>query len=115
MKCEECKRNLIYKIEGSTQGWGCPVCGGNVVTTYIDEIIADNTEYSLYMKDVQEIDTEKIRFVAKTAGVNFVAAKQMLLKREVCILKAKAPEVKSAIEKLEELKIKYEVSPKFKY
>lgn len=115
MVCEKCKAELTWRIEGATQGWWCPVCGWNAVTTYIDEIHADMTEYSLCIRNVQEIDKEKLKFVAKTANVNFIIAKQMLQKREVCILKARAPKIKAAIARLQELNIDYNVSPMFKY
>lgn len=115
MVCEKCKGEMNWSIEGATQGWRCPVCGWNIITTYIDEINADETEYSLYIRNVQEIDKEKVKFIAKTANVNFIIAKQMLQEREVCILKAKAPEIKSIIVKLQELNIDFNVSPMFKY
>ena len=62
-----------------------------------------------------QVDAEKIKFVAKTANVNFVIAKQMLEKREACILKAKAPKIKSVITKLQELGIDFNVNPSFNY
>lgn len=39
----------------------------------------------------------------------------MLVKGRFCVLKAKAPKVKEAIEELNKLKIQFEVSPLFKY
>lgn len=78
MICEKCKEKMNWSIEGAAQGWRCPMCGWNIMTTYIDEINTDETEYSLYIESVIDIDTEKIKFVAKTANVNFVIAKQML-------------------------------------
>jgi len=115
MVCEKCKEKMKWSIEGATQGWKCPVCGWNIITTYIDKINTDETEYSLYIKNVTEIDTEKIKFVAKTTNVNSVIAKQMLEKKEVCILKAKAPKIKAVIAKLQELDIDFDVNPSFKY
>jgi len=113
--CEKCKGEMNFSIKGSEQGWSCPVCGWGIVTTYIDEIDADMTEYSLCIRNVQEIDKEKIEFIAKIANVNFIIARQMLQEKEVCILKAKALEIKAAIVKLQELNIDYNVSPMFKY
>lgn len=115
MICEKCKEKMNCSIEDATQGWRCPVCGWNIITTYIEEINTDETEYSLYIKKVTEIDAEKIKFVAKTTNVNFVIAKQMLEKKEACILKAKAPKIKSVIAKLQELNIDFSVNPSFKY
>lgn len=115
MRCEKCKGEMYWSIEGSTQGWKCPNCGWNIVTTYIDGIDADDTEYSLYIRNVIEIDKEKIKFVAKTASVNFLIAKQMLAEKEIFILKAKAPKIKETIVKLKELNIDFKVSPLFEY
>ena len=106
---------MNWSIEDAIQGWRCPVCGWNIITTYIEEINTDETEYILYIKKVTKIDAEKIKFVAKTANVNFVIAKQMLEKKEACILKAKAPRIKSVIAKLQELNIDFSVNPSFKY
>lgn len=106
---------MKWGIKGSTQGWRCPICGWNVVTTYINEINIDETEYSLYIRDVSEIDYEKIKIVAKIVNTSFVIARQMLQEKEVCILKAKAPEIKATIAKLQELNIDFYVIPLFKY
>lgn len=101
--------------DDSVQGWICPSCRWNIITTYIEEISADETEYSVYVKNVSDVNTEKIKFVAKTANVNFIIAKQMLEEKEICILKAKALDIKSVIAKLQELKIDFNISPSFKY
>lgn len=37
----------------------CPMCGWNIITTYIEDIDRDETEYSLYIKNVTEVDAEK--------------------------------------------------------
>ena len=113
MCCEKCKEKMNWYIKGTTQGWICPACGWNIVTTHIDEIDADETEYSLYIKNIHDYDKEKIRFIAKTANVNFIMAKHMLEEKEVCILNAKAPEIKSTIAELRKLNIDFSVNPIF--
>ena len=115
MICEKCKEKMNWSIEGATQGWRCPMCGWNIITTYIEDIDSDETEYSLCIKNVTEVNAEKIKFVAKTANVNFVIAKQMLEEREAYILKAKAPKIKTIIVKLQELGIEFNVTPSFDY
>lgn len=116
MICEKCKVEMDWSIEGSAQGLRCPLCGSwGLVTTYIDEIYVDNTEYSLCIRKGSESNKEKIKCVAKIAKVNFLVAKQMLEEEEVCILKAKAPEIKAAIAKLQDLNIDFIISPLFKY
>ena len=55
------------------------------------------------------------KFIVGTAGVNYVAAKQMLMESRVCILKDKAPKVKEVIKELEKLEIQFEIIPEFNY
>ncbi|MBD5546182.1 MAG: hypothetical protein HDQ97_02050 [Lachnospiraceae bacterium] len=53
MVCEKCKEEMNWSIEGATQGWRCPVCGWNIITTYIDEIGA-------YVNSIWQIVKRKI-------------------------------------------------------
>ncbi|MBR6537603.1 MAG: hypothetical protein IKT67_10430 [Lachnospiraceae bacterium] len=115
MICEKCMQEMIWSVDGSTQGWRCPMCGWNIITTYIDEIYVDEKEYSLYIRCASEVNTEKIKFIAKTANVNFITAKWMLEEKESCIMKARAPKIKDAIVRLQELDIDYVVCPTFNY
>ena len=50
MKCEQCNSEMIFKINKGTQGWYCPQCNWNLVTSYIEDLNIDETEYSLYIK-----------------------------------------------------------------
>ena len=61
MTREKCMREMYWTIEGATQGWRCPDCGWSIITTYIDPIYSDVTEYSLYVRNVLKIDREKIK------------------------------------------------------
>ena len=65
MICEKCKGKMNWSIEGATQGWRCPMCGWNIITTYIEDIDRDETEYSLYIKNVTEVDAEKIKMASE--------------------------------------------------
>ena len=117
MVCEKCGGKMIRTIDAEhfTQGWACPTCGWGVVTTYFPEIDVDATEYSLYIRNISIINVERIRVIAELASVNFPRAKEMLEKKEVCILKAKAPKIKEGIDKLKELNVDFIVKPFFKY
>lgn len=42
-------------------------------------------------------------------------SRQMLEGKEVCVLKAKAPEMKESIDKLQKLEIDFMVRPMFRY
>ncbi|MBI9052030.1 MAG: hypothetical protein JEZ00_21630 [Anaerolineaceae bacterium] len=115
MKCEKCNAEMITFIEESTQGVRCPNCGWSIITTYIEEIRADSTIYSIYISHVTNIKTSQIRIVAKKANVNFMKAKDMLLSDDVKLCEEKAPKIKKIIEYLDKEKIPYKVIPDFKY
>lgn len=115
MICEKCQSKMSWFTEDSVQGWKCLNCGWNLITTKIDMICGDVTEYSIYIKKANEINKEKIKCIARTAGVNFIVARKMLMENHVCILKDKAPKVRNVIKELEKWKIPFEVIPKFKY
>lgn len=115
MICERCKESMIQINEGTVQGWTCPKCGWNVLTTQISKIYDDMTTYSVYIKKTVETDKEKIKFIAKIARVNYIRAKQILMKGNACLMKGKAYEVKEVINGLSELGIQFEVIPVFNY
>lgn len=115
MLCEKCKTDMIHICENSVQGWSCPICGWEILTTYTDKIYQDMTEYSIFTKRVTHIDKDKIKVISQIAGVNYIIAKQMLEKEDVCILKAKAIDIKTTVCKLEDADIPFEVIPKFNY
>lgn len=106
---------MVHVQENSVQGWSCPVCGWGTLTTYIDKIHQDMTEYSIYTKNIADINKDKIKVISRIAGVNYITAKQMLEKEGVCILKAKAIDIKNAIHELENVNIPFEVTPGFNY
>lgn len=115
MLCEKCKSNMIYVQENSVQGWSCPVCGRGTLTTYIDKTHQDMTEYSIFTKSIENINKDKIKVISRIAGVNYIAAKQILEKEGICILKAKAIDIKNAMYELENVNIPFEVTPEFNY
>ncbi len=115
MKCEKCNAIMVHVCENSVQGWSCPICGWSTLTTYIDKIYQDITEYRIYIKSVTNISKDKIKVISRIAGVNFITAKQMLEKGDICILKAKAIEIKKAINELKFANILFEVIPEFNY
>lgn len=41
MLCEKCKAEMAAVCTIGVQGWLCPICGWEILTTYIDEIYLD--------------------------------------------------------------------------
>ena len=115
MLCEKCKTNMIHVHENSLQGWSCPVCGWGILTTHIDKIQQDMTEYSICIKGIANIDKDKIKVISQIAGANYIVAKQMLEQEGICILKAKAIDIKKAKYELENVNIPFEITPEFDY
>ncbi len=115
MVCEKCKAAVNWFSEDFVQGWRCPDCGWSLVTTNIDRIYEDITEYSIYITNVNAVNKNMIKTVAGIAGVNFLRARNMLMERHACIFKDKAPKVKIVMEELVQLKIQFEVIPEFPY
>ena len=113
--CEKCNANMNWFSEDSVQGWICHNCGWNLITTDIGEIYKDTVEYSVYIKNGGKVNNEKIKTIARIAGVNFINAREMLIEKHACILKGKAPKVKAVIEELGKSEIEVEVIPKFRY
>ena len=91
-------------------------------------VVADATQFDvLHSLGVQNFDCVVIcigddlqssiltTLNCKDLGVNYIVAKQILEKEGVCILKAKAIDIKKAICELENANIPFEVIPAFNY
>lgn len=52
---------------------------------------------NLTLEDTDKKEKHIIRIISKIAGVNYIAARHMLEKDSVCILKAKAIEIKKQL------------------
>jgi hypothetical protein len=115
MQCEKCNTEMIRFIEKSVQGVRCPNCGWSIITSYIEKVDIDKTQYSIFILHVTNINIEKIKLVAKIMDINYLEAKEVLLSDEVKLCEAKAPKIKKIVEELENEKIPYKVIPDFVY
>lgn len=103
MICEKCSADMHKFNKVSVQGWSCPNCGWSILTTYIGREWEDITEYSIYIRNVTNINKDKIKLISNICGVNYIAARRLLLQDNACILRAKAPKIKEVIVKLEQM------------
>ena len=115
MICEQCGNKMNYFRKDSTQGWLCPGCGWAIATSYISEIDQDITEYSLFIKNTENINKDIIRLISRIAGVNFLTARQLILTGNVCITRGRAAEMKETADKLRTAGIPFEIVPEFRY
>lgn len=115
MICENCSANMISVKNETVQGWECPKCGWNVLTTNIDAIYKDVVEYCIFTERTEKIDKEQIKVISKISGVNFIEAKKILDKNSYCLFEGKAQEIKSIIEQLDNANIKYTITPNYNY
>lgn len=59
MKCLNCGKEKIFKIENHTQGWFCLSCGDAIETSYFKDIEIDANEYSVYLLVNNNVEIEK--------------------------------------------------------
>ncbi len=115
MQCGQCRTQMETFREENVQGCRCPKCGWEIVTTYIDEIYLDTTEYQVNIKCNQNVGAEKIKALSDVAGVNFIRARKILLEGGICVKKGLALEIRKALQALDEAEVDYEVKPEFKW
>ena len=111
--CEVCGSLMEYFIEGHSQGWKCKKCDNEFVTTYIEPIDLDVTEYEISILKAEKAK-ENFKIISKITGENYLKVKQIL---ESCglIYKGQARKIKEITETLDKANIGYKISPQFIY
>lgn len=115
MQCEKCKSNMKYFCEGSVQGWLCPLCGEEIITTYIDPMSQDATVYRIYIRSTAEINSLKIKLISQLSGVNYITARNILVEGDACVFEARAREIKNAATMLDDANISFVIVPEYNY
>lgn len=115
MKCEKCRTEMKYYVEGSTQINKCPKCGWSFATTYIDPIHEDNTVYSLIIEQGNDINAKTIMELKKHVNLTNSEIINILKTGNYVIAKQKAIEIKNSMEIFNNLNIKFRIEPHFKW
>ena len=105
---------MEIRQEGSTQELFCTNCDWSIVTTYIPEILLDETLYevSIIVGDPQ--NKQHIKTVAQVASVNFLAARKLLQEQSpFVVFRGIATEVVKVREVLCMVGLVYEITPEF--
>ncbi|WP_153065853.1 hypothetical protein [Xanthomonas campestris] len=113
-KCEVCGGHLDIYMDGRTQGLVCKNCGWSLVTTVTPEINNDNNEYSIRCSG-DFSNSEHVRMVASTVGVNFIEARKLLKQDSFVIFTGKALEISDVINNLKVAGLDFQVDPRFKW
>lgn len=115
MTCEKCFAKMNRIRELSVQGWLCPNCGWNILTTFLDDIFTDVTEYTVDLKVDEKIDLDKVRVVSKVSGISYALAREYLKDGKACIFHGKAVDVQKVVSDLLKCEVLFEVTPPFEY
>lgn len=113
-KCEKCETEMIPYKNGRTIGMICPNCGWGWATTEFEPIELDQTIYTIHINTITNPSKEVLKFVSKILNANFLVTYK-LLKDGQASFSGKAIEIKNIIKKLQNLEIKYSITPDFKY
>ena len=111
--CEKCGHEMSYFIEGSTCGTTCKNCGWGCVTSYIEPIRLDTTEYKLTISPIENPSADSLRFISQLLMCNYLKAKEKL--HSEIVLTNNAVKVKEIAAELTKHKIKFTIAPDFPY
>lgn len=114
-KCEKCGGEMKKLQEGSTQGFFCGSCGWSVVTTYIDPIRQDHTEYAVFADVSNTLKANQLKVLNKITGQNLLQIKKSLQQEKQLVYRGSATEVYAVLCALKSCEIVCEVKPAFPY
>ncbi|MCQ2555455.1 MAG: hypothetical protein MJ171_07370 [Clostridia bacterium] len=125
MICEKCGTEM-KKIERElSKGMECPNCGWGWITTDLEPILTDDTEYVIWLCQGNESCTSNIKLIAEIANLNYVQAKKLLCSNHTELLYkaidvsaatiSKAQRVQEIAKRLSEAGILFEITPDFPF
>lgn len=115
MKCPKCGSKLISNIEGSSRILKCSNCDYNIVTSYIDEILEDETLYTIIIKENHNLNSNMYKIISKIKKCNYLEAKKLLENNEFILLKGIPRDIDDIVHKLMENNINFDILPEYKY
>ena len=113
MICEKCGCEMQYFREYSTQGWKCPKCGWEVVTTYIDPMHEDETLYEIIISSDNAIDKGSIFLLKEVTHLTTPDALIILKSGNYIFYKGKAVDIMKKKKDLDSMGIRYVILPEF--
>jgi Na+-translocating ferredoxin:NAD+ oxidoreductase RNF subunit RnfB len=113
-KCPNCGYELHETIIGSSLSCKCEHCGYAYCTTIAEGIEWDSRDYTIIIQRDNSATLNQIKMISSVSSLNFLESKKLLLSGGI-LLKDRATNIKSKIDKLSEVNIKFNVTPEFKY
>jgi tRNA(Ile2) C34 agmatinyltransferase TiaS len=111
--CEKCGSEMEFRREGSSQGLFCTNCDWSVVTTYIPEILLDETLYEVIITDGNPQNKKHISTVSHAGNINFLSARKSLREGSFVVFKGIATEVVEIRKTLDSAGLSYKIAPEF--
>ena len=114
--CEKCGADMQTIDPCRPVGLKCPKCGWGWVTSYIEPIKEDSTDYTVILLAVDNASSKDVvKTIAGIAGIGFIQAKKMIENTPTNLFVGKAIAVKGIIATLDALAINYRVEPELPY
>ncbi len=112
--CPECGGEMLEFYNKPALNLVCSKCGYRLATTKWDGIDLDNNNYNVYLTASKDISIEQIKIVSKISGNNFVLSKK-IMENGGALISGNAKQIKQIKDFLEKSKIKFYITPNFKY
>ncbi len=112
--CPNCNSKLIIKNIGRDHIIKCTNCGYEISSTNSSSIDFDSTIYVISVEANNNVTLEKLKFISKTMGANFIEAKRILCEGSI-YFKGYAIEIIPKRNLLVSNGIDYQITPHFPY
>ena len=115
MKCKKCNNELIEYRAGQEIEYICPICDESPATQIDNLIEYDTNMYIVKILPSNEMDKELLKEVSKICECNILAAKEILAGSGKEFNKMDALDTRELKSKLDSSRIKYVITPEFKW
>lgn len=115
MKCKNCNNEMIKYVAGDNVEYICPVCD-EAPATQIDNLIEfDSNQYVVKILTFGNYDKSMLKIISQICGCNVLEAKRILEETGKEFEPMDALETRSLKKRLDNEKIKYDISPNFNW
>lgn len=113
--CEKCGTTMVPIDPDKPVGMKCPNCGWGWVTSYIEPILEDQTEYKIILDCGNKACVNELKAISEVAGCNYLQAKSLITESPKELAKGIAIDIARCIEVLDKASVRYHVDPEWPY